>query len=225
MKAKKAAAYFATKNAYVAMIPAVNSLAANTDIDEIHLFIEDDEFPGKLPEQCVIHNLAGQTVFRKTGPNYASKWTYMSMMRVMLPYFLPDLDRILYLDIDTIVTKDISELWILDLTGKYFAAVREPEKSREDFIYINAGVMMMNLEQMRDGLAKEMADLLNRHFYPCKEQDLYSGLCQGKFMLLPGDYNVSDFTDEPSEEKKIIHYAATRMEKWYWDELVQRYVP
>ena len=220
----KAAAYFATKNAYIAMIPAVNSLAANADVDEIHLFVEDEEFPGKLPEQCVIHNLAGQTVFRKTGPNYTSKWTYMSMMRVMLPSFLPDLNKVLYLDIDTIVTKDISELWTLDLTGKYFAAVREPAKSREGFTYINAGVMMMNLEQMRDGLAEKMVDLLNKHFYACKEQDLYSELCQGKFFLLPGDYNVSDFTDKPDKENKIIHYAAIPLEKWYWDELVQRYV-
>lgn len=219
----KAAAYFATKNAYMAMIPAVNSLAANTEVDEIHLFVEDDTFPGKLPPQCLIHNLAGQTIFRKTGPNYTSKWTYMSMMRVLLPTFLPELDRILYLDIDTIVTRDISELWDLDLSGCYFAAAREPAKSREDFTYINAGVMMMNLEQMRDGLTKEMIDLLNRHFYPCKEQDLYSELCQGKFVLLPGDYNVSDFTDPP-RISKVIHYAAIPMEKWYWDEQVQRYV-
>ena len=41
MKAKKAAAYFATKNAYVAMIPAVNSFILSTDLEknEMHVRI------------------------------------------------------------------------------------------------------------------------------------------------------------------------------------------
>ena len=219
----KAAAYFGTRNVYEAMIPAINSLVENSDVEKIYLFIEDDVFPYAVPEICEIRNIKNQTVFRKTGPNYSSKWTYMSMMRVALPFMLPDLDRILYLDIDTIVVRDISALWDLQLDGCYFAAVREPAKSRSDFIYINAGVMMLNLEKMRDGLAKQMIDLLNKHFYPCKEQDLFSELCQGKFKLLRGDFNVSDFTDQP-RMRRIIHFAAIPVQEWYQEEIVKRYV-
>lgn len=218
----KTAAYFGTKNVYSAMVPAVNSLVQNSKVDRIVLFIEDDEFPYPLPDICETRNLSGQTAFRPTGPNFTSKWTYMSMMRVLLPSLLPDLDRVLYLDIDTIVEEDVSELWELPLDDYYFAAVREPAKSHGDFVYINAGVMMMNLEKMRDGLAKEIVRLLNRSFYACKEQDLYSELCQGKFLLLPGDYNVSDFTDKP-EHTKIMHYAAIQLPVWYGLPEVQKY--
>lgn len=205
------------------MIPAVNSLVENSDVEKIYLFIEDDVFPYAMPEICEFRNIRNQTVFRKTGPNYSSKWTYMSMMRVALPFLLPDQDRILYLDIDTIVVKDVSVLWNIELDDCYFAAAREPAKSRSDFIYINAGVMMLNLEKMRDGLAEQMIDLLNKHFYPCKEQDLFSELCQGKFKLLRGDYNVCDFTDMP-RMSRIIHFAALPIQEWYKDEIVQRYV-
>ena len=220
----KAAAYFGTRNVYDAMIPAVRSLIAHSDVEKIYLFIEDDTFPHELPEICETRNISGQTVFRKTGPNYASKWTYMSMMRTALPFLLPELDRILYLDIDTIVNMDIADIWEVPLDGQYFAAVREPAKSRPGFTYINAGVMLMNLDKLRDGKAEEIIDLLNRRFYPCKEQDLFSELCQGQFVLLPGDYNVSDFTDQP-RQMKIIHYAAKPLAEWYRNELVQRYVP
>ncbi len=209
----KTAVYFGTRNVYHAMVPAVNSLAGNGGAERIVLFIEDDVFPYPLPEICEIRNLSGQTVFRKTGPNFTSKWTYMSMMRVALPFLLPEEDRALYLDIDTIVEADLSALWELPLEGMYFAAVKEPAKSREDFTYINAGVMMMNLEQLRDGMARKIIDLLNRTFYPCKEQDLFSEMCQGKFLLLPGDYNVSDFTEQPGL-RKILHFAAEPTDVW-----------
>ena len=218
----KSAAYFGTRKVYEAMVPAVNSLAANSNVEKIFLFIEDDVFPYAVPEICETRNLSGQTFFRKTGPNFSSKWTYMSMMRAALPFLLPDLDRILYLDIDTIVIRDISALWELPLADCYFAAVREPEKSTETFTYINAGVMMMNLEKLRDGTAGRIIDLLNRRFYPCKEQDLYSELCQGKLLLLPGDYNASDWT-EPAEEPKILHFAAIPLETWTRDPAVQRW--
>ena len=219
----KTAAYFGTRNVYEAMIPAVNSLVWNTKVERVVLFIEDDEFPYPMPEICEARNLSGQTVFRKTGPNFTSKWTYMSMMRVALPSLLPEEDRVLYLDIDTIVEEDISELWDLNLDDYYFAAVREPEKSRKDFDYINAGVMMMNLKKMRDGLAKEIIGLLNRSFYPCKEQDLYSEKCQGKILLLPGDYNVSEYTELPLHFK-ILHFAAVPTAQWYKYPEVRKYL-
>ena len=218
----KTAAYFGTRNVYDAMVPAVRSLIKNTSVERVVLFIEDDRFPYALPEICETRNLSGQTAFRKTGPNYSSKWTYMSMMRVALPMLLPEEERVLYLDIDTIVRKDISELWDLLIGDKYFAAVREPAKSRPGFTYINEGVMMMNLEKMRDGLAKRMIDELNRHAWPCKEQDLYSEWCQGQFLLLPGDYNASNFTDDP-DEIKIMHYAAIPLPVWYAEPEVQAY--
>ena len=219
----KTAAYFGTRNVYEAMVPSIRSLVRNSRVERVVVFIEDDEFPYPLPEICQTRNLSGQTVFRKTGPNYTSKWTYMSMMRVALPMLLPEEDRCLYLDMDTIVEWDISDLWDLDLTGKYFAAVREPDKSGPGFDYINAGVMMMNLEMMRDGLANEIIRLLNRSFYPCKEQDLYSELCQGKMLLLPGDYNVSDFT-EPARVHRIMHFAAEPLPVWYRYPEVQKWI-
>jgi lipopolysaccharide biosynthesis glycosyltransferase len=84
--------------------------------------------------------------------------------RVFLPQLLPMLDRVLYLDCDTLVVDDLSELWDLDLEGRYLGAVNnafEPgmERHATDLglrsaaDYFNSGVLLLNLERMRaDGV-------------------------------------------------------------------------
>ncbi len=47
-------------------------------------------------------------------------------IRLFIPYFVPqELSRALYLDVDMIVTQDLSELWDLNLQGKMIAAVAD----------------------------------------------------------------------------------------------------
>lgn len=80
--------------------------------------------------------------------------------RIFLPELLPDVDRILYLDVDTIVADDLRPLWETDVTGKYVAAVTNVFQS--DHIkrviglglddpreYFNSGVLLFNLAEMR----------------------------------------------------------------------------
>jgi lipopolysaccharide biosynthesis glycosyltransferase len=80
--------------------------------------------------------------------------------RILLPDLLPDVTRILYLDVDVIVVDPISDLWQLDLDGFYLAAVTNvPERhmlghARDLGLpgadrYFNSGVLLMNLDLMR----------------------------------------------------------------------------
>ena len=46
----------------------------------------------------------------------------MAMMRATLSKLFPNLDQILSLDVDTIIEKDISNLWNLNLDDYYLAA-------------------------------------------------------------------------------------------------------
>lgn len=83
-----------------------------------------------------------------------------SWYRIFLPDLLPDVDRLLYLDVDLLVLGAITPLRAVDLRGHYVGAVTNvfeavhlhrpaelglagPER------YFNAGVLLMNLEQMR----------------------------------------------------------------------------
>ncbi len=205
----KAACYCGTKNLYEDMLPAVKSLIANSDVDKVFLLIEDDTFPYELPDFVEIINVSGQQFFRADGPNYDQPWTYMVLMRAALHRVFPNLDKILSLDVDTIVAKDISKLWDIPLDGHYLAGAKEPAKSMYR-TYINCGVMMLNLAKLRDsGKGDELIDALNVRRYGFNEQDCIAEQCQGGILEIPSIYNANNYT-EPTTQPKIVHFAAIR---------------
>lgn len=202
----KAAIYTGTRNLYKHMIPAIKSLLVNSDVEKIYVGIEDDVFPYELPDLCEVMNLSGQTIFAKDGVNMKSRFTYMAMMRAALVKFLPeDLDRILSLDCDTIVDKDISDIWDLPIDDCYFAASHEFHMTNEKFIYTNVGVCLFNLKKMRDGKADEVIQMLNTREFGWLEQDVLNLLCQGYIYDMPAVYNAHYYTQNPSNPK-IIHH-------------------
>ena len=208
---ERVAVYCGTRNLYGEMEVAAKSLIANVpSLDRVWFLTEDDEYPGELPEIIRTVNVSKQPWFPPGGANYGSPWTWMCLMRAALTKVFTGLDRILSLDPDTIVEDDIGELWELPLEGKYFAAVREPQKrNAHGGRYFNFGVVMQNLEALRDGKDDEVIRELNetKHAYP--EQDVMNDLCDGAVLKLPGDYNITDFT-EPWMTRKVRHYAADR---------------
>ena len=215
----KAAVYCATRNLYRDLIPAVKSLLANSDVDRVYLLIEDDAFPEELPACVETFNVSDQPWFLPGGANYSNGWTWMVLMRAALHRVFPSLDRILSLDVDTIVREDISALWDLSLDGFWLAGALEPLKTREGRIYINCGVMLLNLRQLREtGKGDELIDALNRRPYDYPEQDCIAELCQGGILEIPSAYNANAFT-LPTTRRRIEHFAAIPW--WPTDPLVR----
>lgn len=209
----KAAVYTGSRNLYPAMVTAAKSLLANSDVDKIYLLIEDDEIPYDIPECVETINVSEQKFFQEDGPNMKSGYTYLAMMRAALAYVFPDLDVILSLDVDTIVDKDISDLWSLPLDDYYFAAAKEEHRSYEGLFYTNTGVALYNLKKLRDGKADEVIFALNHQRFTWVEQDAFNYLCQGRILEMPSRYNVNTWT-APTEEKRILHYAGISMDVW-----------
>ena len=202
----KAAVYTATRNLYEHVVPAIKSLLYNSDVERVYLLIEDDVFPVWLPPECEIINISGQTIFIDSGPNYKSRYTYMAMVRAALTMFLPDeLDRVLSLDVDTIVDSDISSLWELPIEDYYFAGAHEWHETTEKFLYINAGVMLCNLAKLRDGKTDELVKVLNTKRYNWLEQDVINIYCQGYLYDMPAEYNNQYYTDKV-DNPKIYHH-------------------
>ena len=91
----------------------------------------------------------------ETGSTYLTAETYY---RFYLPVILPDLERIIYIDGDTVVNGDISKLWNTDL-GKHTVGVMVDSMSEEmkernkvigfnkDDLYFNAGIMLIDLKK------------------------------------------------------------------------------
>ena len=217
---KRYACYCMTRNIYHKVIPSLRSLLAHADLDEVYLITEDDDVGFALPEKVRIINVSDQTFFPPDGANTNCRWTYMALMRVALCHVLPWADRVLALDLDTIVTEDINDLWKAPIDNHYMAGCREPAKSQYG-LYINGGVVLWNLKKMRDGKADEIIRALNERKYAFPEQDCMNALCRGHIYELGGEYNSSSVTVN-RHIARIVHFAATR--GWYEKEpLVQMY--
>lgn len=217
---KRYVAYCMTRNLYEKVVPSLNSLLENTKVNKVFLLIEDDDIGFKLPGKVKTINVSNQQFFPPDGKNYNCRWTYMSMMRIPLCKIFPKYKRILTLDIDTIVDADISDLWDINLDGYYYAAVPEPAKSRK-YIYTNGGVVLWNLESMRDGKCDHIIDHLNRFYWNFPDQECTAQLCRDHIYSLPSDYNVCEYT-EHTDNPKIYHFACEI--NWFVKEpLVQKY--
>lgn len=207
---RRVAVYAGTRNIYHQMAVAARSLTAHTRMDRVVFLIEDDEFPERLPSYFDTINVSGQQYFTPASPNYQSHWTWMTLMRTVIPYLLPDEERALYLDVDTICVADIGELFDEDLGEYYMAGVREPGQSTPTRMYVNAGVLLMDLKSLRESpLVDRMVFMLEHQDVRLKDQDAINAICQGRIKPISAIYNRCRFTDTPLDAK-IWHFAADR---------------
>ena len=203
----RAAVYSGTRNIYDRMLTAAKSLLMHSDVEKIYFLIEDDQFPYELPKEIECINISNQTYFRTDGPNFNNVCTYMVLIRAAYTKIFPHLDKILSLDMDTVVNENISELWDLDLTDYYIAAVEERLLSEKEGSYFNMGVAMLNLKKIRDDKKDdELIDAINTYWYRYKEQDCFNEFFRGHALILPSDYNTCIQANPPMHEK-ITHFA------------------
>lgn len=217
----KAAVYCGTRNLYSDMVTAAKSLAVNSSVDVIYFLIEDSVFPYELPDYIRCIDVSEQRYFRKNGPNVYRLWTWMVLMRAALTKVFPDLDRILSLDVDTIVNQNIDELWDLPIGDYYLAGVPEPTKTKANATYVNMGAVMFNLKMLRETqMDEKIIKSLNKDRFRFAEQDCMNLLLGNRIMKLSSIYNANDWT-EKVENPKIYHFACDK--KWNQRPIVKYY--
>lgn len=205
---KRTVVYMGNRRYYPMLTTAAKSLLSHSPVDKIILLIEDDAFPEYLPSIFSTVNVKNQKLFRPDGPNIHPGYTYMTLMRAALSKVLPDEDRVLLLDPDTIVVDDISPIWTTDISMSYFAAVLETRNNDHTPPYYNAGVMLMNLQKLRvDGMDDKIIETINTVGYKHIEQDVLNFLCRPYIHTLPSEYNTS-FVSEPTKHPRICHYLS-----------------
>ena len=205
---RRVAVYAGTQRVYEMMTLSAKSLLAHTRMDAVWFLTEDDAFPYELPDVIHTKNVSGQKWFDPDGPNYQSRWTYMTLIRLALPDIFADEPRVLWLDIDTIVEDDIGDLFDMDLCDCYVAMVREPPRCSFPFKYFNAGVTLMDLDAIRrDGIWQKWIRLVNTEPFTAPDQDAINLICQGEILELPPEYNTAGVITQDTDEPMIRHYA------------------
>lgn len=208
--------YFLTRNLYPYLLPSIMSiLDHNPQTQTIYIFAEDDELPYELPPQCKVINISGQTIFNAVSPNWRNYFAWICLMRVTTSRLLPDEDKIIQLDIDTIICDDLTELWNIDLGGNLIGMAAEVWGVYRPYgnTYYNAGVALINLKQVREEHTDEaLIRFLNTTRVPYIDQDAWNVVAMGRVYDLPQRFNESKVTSE-SDNPAIVHYASIR-EHW-----------
>ena len=218
--------YAMTRNFYHKIIPSMRSLVAHNPDVKIYILAQDDEVPN-LPAPATIINISNQHMFDNS-VNIRNRFGgNINLLKVYYPTLLPDLDKVIHLDLDTVVCDSLEDFWNTDVTGKWIAAVPEYRACHSQLklygdIYYNAGVMLINLQQMRDdNIEDTMAKFLNEVPQPFADQDAWNkyGIEQDKVAILPVRFNECiscGYTDNPA----IVHYCA--IADWYENHAIPR---
>ncbi|MBQ9136757.1 MAG: hypothetical protein IJX66_11780 [Lachnospiraceae bacterium] len=122
---------------------------------------------------------------------YCSPYTLLRLFADMVPD-MPD--KILYLDIDILFNRDITLLYDMDVDGYEYAAARDHYgKYLINPNYINAGVLLFNLKEMKQtGLLKKARELIKTKKLMFADQSaIYRSTTKKK--MLPQRFNDQKF--------------------------------
>lgn len=177
-----------------------------------------------------------------------SSGTYL---RLMLHRLLPDVDKLIYVDVDVLFRDSLADIWQTDLEGYVLAAVKGAVNlvdkwewnsdrpywkhlSEMKGKYINAGVTLMNLAEIRTRNLEEQWSAWAKEKLYYQDQDILNITCRNAICYLPPKYNrlaymeqkdydtfvrEGIFTErecqEALEHPVIIHYAGDKPWKRY----------
>jgi len=155
-----------------------------------------EEYGGRLVTYQ-IPAIAFETINNAPTLEHISVATYY---RLLLPYVLgEDVKKILYLDCDILVRKEIKGYYDVALEGYVIAGVSDIYddicKERLNLPeYVNAGILVMNIEKMRTQLSLlQMLEAMNRLMetvdLPFGDQDIINIFFPGQIRLLPKEFN------------------------------------
>ena len=177
--------------------------------------------------------------------------------RLLAPQLLPNVDKAIYLDSDLIVEKDIAGLFDVDVTGYPLAATRDADTigqiegydatvgpylknelgMRDPHDYFQAGVLLMNLAELRRTVSpEEFLALSTQRMWRWLDQDVLNRVVNGNYVRVHMRWNYlmdwqhlrrthivsnapSDVRaeyDEAAADPAIIHFAGPDNRPWLY---------
>ena len=121
------------------------------------------------------------------------------LWRLAIPELMPDVPRVIYLDCDLVFCDDVAKLWSFDLHGMSLAAVGDRVGRKlttpglDPLKYFNSGVMIWNLDQMRERNAMAQWQKVFRE-HNCQlqfaDQTLLNLVHRDDSLFLPQNWNL-----------------------------------
>lgn len=187
---------------YIAHV-SMKSIMINQDFDTFIIFhILISEITNKIKtiigkiciehKNCKIRYYLLKRKFEEFCTKGYTKWTKTIFYRIFLQNVLINEKKVLYLDCDTIVYKDLKEIYNYNIERYYYAGMLQKKSANINGYkiknYINSGVILINLENLRkDNIFSYILKYLRKNnkklLFP--DQDAINAVCHRKNAILP----------------------------------------
>lgn len=197
---------------------ALFSLLENNqnDFDKINIFILDDGIneSNKIKILNLTKNFSCKIEFIETKKlddidfnilgieRNLNKASLTAYARLFIPSLLPKhIDKVLYLDCDSLIVDSFKEIWNLDISNYYCAgvidgintSVKKKLGFEKEADYINSGFLLVNLKKWREEKVEEkfikfMVE--NQHRYYQHDQGVLNNVFKDKILIVHPEYNL-----------------------------------
>lgn len=205
---------------------------SNEDIENIQKLTQIKDFDIELI--CV-----NKEMFNDFPLDGISKMAVQTYFKYLIPQLLKNEKRALYLDVDVLVREDLEEFYNTNFEDKLAVVVGDfykKIKDLEEFLgvehYFNAGVMLLNLENMRkQNITKQLFEntilLKNANKLTFHDQCVFNYTLNGKVKFVSPKYNAQlglfqtifqkmyarEVLDEGIKNPCIVHFT-TEKKPW-----------
>lgn len=209
--------------AKISMISIASLLESNKDAETLTIYYIDSGLSEKSKIQLkeLVKKFNREICFLPAGKidvSFIAKTGYpiAGYYRLLISQMI-NVEKILYLDCDTLILKSLQSLWDIDVSNKAVAGVMDTVQNflatgvgmNNNSNYINAGVMLLNLEYWRKhDSEKSIRDFFDRYNgkVPHHDQGIVNGVFDGKIEIIDPKYNtMSQFFLFDSKQLKRIY--------------------
>ncbi len=222
--------YASDDNYFLLLLTSIESLIENNkSFDKINFYLFSDRMNGRnlaVMKACIekhghtfqhmdIHCLLKEYNLEGVDTYSASTYSRVFIER-LIPY---DCEKVLYIDADTIIQKDLNELWSIDMCGytligksedNAFLLERSKALNFKYTKYINAGIILINFRRWKEIKAEEkllhgFAARDRKYSFP--DQDVISMVLTDEICdTMPAKFNQF-FDRRTYKDAVILHYG------------------
>lgn len=203
------------------LLIAIQSLIENNknDFDHFNIFVLDDgitnsnktKIQKSIDEDICSLNFIDTVKLDNMGFKISgiernlNKTSLTTYARLFISSLIPkDIDKIIYMDCDALIVGSFKDLWNLDITEYYCAAVldgintsvKEKLGFKKEEDYINAGFLLVNLKKWRcDEVEDKFIQFLiaNQYKFYQNDQGVLNNIFKNKIKIIPPKYNLQSY--------------------------------
>ena len=150
--------------------------------------------------------------------------TFTIYYRLFIADMFPQYDKGIYIDADTIINRNLADLFNQDLGDNLIGAVPDAFITHDPHgrhyaqealavdknFYINSGVLLMNLRELRlQHFSEKFLNLLNKYHFKliAPDQDYLNAMCFGKVLYLDPRWDIqTEHIISLDFKPNLIHY-------------------